>query len=101
MPRKIKVIPFSAVGTATPLHDGTNTPDYPPTIEGALVQVNGGADVYFGDENVSDDSDGYTMEDGDCATITGFLSRGSFDSYDLTKIYYIGGAFKLIIEVEV
>ena len=84
-----------AVGSATALHDGTNGL-YPKHLEGFVVQALGA--THFGKESVSGEANGFTVRRGEAVNITGFLSRGSPFSYDLTKIFYIGGPWKLIIE---
>lgn len=94
--RLLKAIskPFSA--TAVPIHDGTNSQGYPHTVEGFAVQARG--DTYFGEATVTDETNGFLVKKGDGVNILGFLSRGSPFSYDLTKIYYIGGPWTMTVE---
>lgn len=97
--RTLKVFPKTLVGVATVLHDGSNSQGYPPQLEGFVVQAQG--DVHFGDASVTGESDGFTIGAGDSVNIVGFLSRGSPFAYDLTKMYYVGGPWKMIIERQV
>lgn len=95
---QLKVFPKPAAVAATPLHDGTNTQGYPPQVKGFLIQAL--SDVHFGDENVAGESNAFTVEKGNQAALEGFLSRGTYESYELRQIYHIGGAFKLVLELE-
>jgi hypothetical protein len=100
MPSIFQVVPKPAVGTATALHDGTNGPNYPPRLEGFVIQAHGGA-VHFGDSAVTGAADGFTVHKGRSINVLGFLSRGSPSVYDLTQMYYVGGPWKLVIERQV
>lgn len=94
--RTLLVVPMAFAASATQIHDGTNSPAFPHQVEGFVAQALG--DVHFGGPTVSGDADGYSIRRGDASNIIGFLSRGSYYSYDLTKLYYVGGPWKLIIE---
>lgn len=94
--RYIDVIPKPAVVVATPLHDGNTGGPYPKFLEGFVVQATQA--VHFGTDAVTGETNGFTVRRGEACNITGFLSRGSPFSYDLTKIFYIGGPWKLVIE---
>lgn len=97
MASKIVVIPLAAAVSATPLHDGTNGPAYPNLVQGFILQPNGG-DIYVGEGTVTGGSDGLKIVDGTSINVYGFHSRGTHDSYDLSRIFYIGGPVKLILE---
>lgn len=97
--RTLEVIPKALAAVATALHDGTNGWPHPPQLEGFIVQATG--DVHFGGPAVSGTTDGFTVRNGESINILGFLSRGSPFAYDLTKLYYIGGPWKLVIERQV
>lgn len=93
------MIPKSAVLSAVALHDGTNGQGHPPQLEGFVVQAIGS--VHFGGSGLTGSSDGFTVRAGESVNILGFLSRGTPSAYDLTKLYYIGGPWKLVIERQV
>ncbi|TXH10652.1 MAG: hypothetical protein E6R04_04785 [Spirochaetes bacterium] len=88
-------MPFAA--TATPIHDGSNSEGYQSTVEGFIVQSYGG-DVYLGESSVTGKTNGLTIKEGEGLNVVGFLSRGSPYSYDLTRIFYVGGPWTMIIE---
>lgn len=94
--RTLKVIAKTLAASATALHDGTNGFGYPPKLEGFVVQAQ--SDVHFGGAGVTGESNGFTVKAGEAVNILGFLSRGSYGAYDLTRLYYIGGPWKLVIE---
>lgn len=94
--RFLEIHPLSQVGTATPLHDGTNAQNYPKHLEGFVAQAL--ETTHFGQESLTGEANGFTVRRGEAVNFTGFLSRGSPFSYDLTRMYYIGGPWKLIIE---
>lgn len=98
--RTLEVHPRVLALAATALHDGSNGQGYPPQVEGFVVQANGGA-VHFGNATVTGETDGFTVREGETINILGFSSRGSPFAYDLTKLYYIGGPWKLIIERQI
>lgn len=96
-----KFISFSYPASATPvpLHDGTNTPGQPPpTVAGFVIRPSVD-DVILGGPDV-DTSPGFSIKFGQVANVVGFLSRGSYQNYELTQIYYVGGPFTLTIEKE-
>lgn len=93
--RTLKAYAMSAEVSATPVHNGSSDP-YPPHLEGFLIQADGG-DVYLGGEDVA--TVGLKVRDGETINIVGFLSRGTPYSYDLTQLYYVGGPWRLIVEV--
>lgn len=97
--RILEVHPMPLVASATALHDGSNSQGYPPQLEGFVVQAL--ETVHFGGSGVSGEEDGFTVRRGEAINIVGFLSRGSPFAYDLTKIYYVGGPWKLVIERQV
>lgn len=89
---------YPAAASPTPLHDGTNTPGQPPpTVAGFVVQPSGL--VHLGGADVTSTT-GLRVKPGETANITGFLSRGSYQNYELSQVYYVGGPFELIIEKE-
>ena len=88
---------FGVAGSATPLHDGTNSPDYDRYPMSFVIQTNGG-DVFIGGPGITGSTDSFTISDGRSVNFEGDLSRGTHESWDLTKIYYVGGPFKLILE---
>lgn len=93
---KIKVVPKPEVFVATALHSGSNSQGYDPQLRGFVLQA---IDVtYLGESNLTGVNDGVTIHAGEQLTVIGFISRGSYESYDLRQMYYIGGPFKLIIE---
>lgn len=92
-----KVIQKPAVMTATPLHDGTNNMLHQKFVKGFMIQTFDAA-VYFGESSVTGNANGWTVPREQTVNVVGFESRGSFGGYDLSLIYYVGGAFKLIIE---
>lgn len=94
--RTIKVVAKPSVLAATAIHDGSNSAGFPPKLEGFVVQALG--DTHFGGPGITGSSDGFTVKNGDAVNILGFLSRGSPYAYDLTRLYYVGGPWKLVIE---
>lgn len=96
MSRRLHIAAKANVVTATVVHDGTNSPGYPQKVEGFAVQAT--SDTHFGKSGVTGSTDGFTVLAGETINLTGLLSRGTTDSYDLNQIYYIGGPWKLIIE---
>lgn len=89
---------YPASATPAPLHDGTNSPGQPPpTVAGFVIQPT--ATVRLGDTSVTA-STGLEIRKGETANITGFLSRGTYQNYELSQVYYVGGPFELIIEKE-
>jgi hypothetical protein len=98
--RTLEVHPVALAVVATALHDGTNSMGYPPQLEGFVIQANGGA-VHLGGPGVTGEANGFTVREGETINILGFLSRGSPFAYDLTKLYYIGGPWKLVLERQI
>jgi hypothetical protein len=94
---KLRVIPFAAEASATPLHDGINGNPYPYYAAGVTIQTNGG-DVHLGGSTVTGQSDGFTIPDGSNINLESFKSRGTSWDWDLREIYFVGGPFKLILE---
>lgn len=82
-----------------PLHDGTNAAGQPPPTVAGFVAQPVSEQVYFGESDVAVGA-GLAVPAGTSLTISAQSSRGSYQSYELTKIYYIGGAFTLTVEKE-
>jgi len=95
--RKLKIKAYGVATEPTRCHDGTNDEGYAPAVEGFVAQAEG--DTHFGEAGVTGADDGFTVRAGETVNILGFLSRGSPSSYDLREIYFIGGPWKLIVEV--
>jgi hypothetical protein len=101
LPYQVRVYSRLAAGSATPLHDGTDSASNPPRyVRAFLADVDGGATVYFGKSDLTGAANGLAVEDGCELRANAPLSRGQSGDYDLTQIYYMGGAFKLVIDEE-
>lgn len=96
MPYKIQVVDLAEVATATPLHNGTNAQGHPRYPTEFIISATS-KDVIVGGSNVTDSTNGETVCKGDAADWEAPLSRGEPDSWDLTQIYYVGGAGKLTL----
>ena len=97
----LKTILKAAAVTPTPLHDGTNGDPLGgrPTVPGFIVEADG-ASVFLGGSDVADQDNGFEVCDGERMAFTGFPSRGSYQDYQLTQIYYVGGPLRLTVEIE-
>lgn len=104
MSYSLQVVSKPAAVVATPLHNGFNPidggPGHPFRAAEFIIET-GSQTVYLGGENVTGDINGLEIAKNDQYDFESPQSRGTPASWDLRKIYYIGGAFKLIIVREV
>jgi hypothetical protein len=96
----LQVVPKPAAAVATPLHNGTNGQGHPYRVVEFVIET-GNQSVYVGGEGITGDADGMEIDKEQQYDFEAPLSRGTPSNWDLRKIYYTGGAFKLIIIREV
>lgn len=104
MSYNLQIVQKGAETSATALHDGkpkeTSSTLHPFHVVEFVIET-GSQVVYFGEEGVSGSTNGMTLKTNDQYDFESPPSRGTLAGWDLRKIYYVGGAFKLIIIREV
>lgn len=99
---KIQGYPKVVSPTPVALHDGTNVQDHAMQINNFQVQVpEGSAIVGIGGSGMTVAADGTIVQPGQTIDFEAPSSRGTSHAFDLSKIYYVGGPFTLILHEKV
>ncbi len=94
----LKVYEYPSAGTGIPIYPHP-TNDLPhDKVANAIIQPIGG-ELRLGQEGVVSSSVGLRIFENERGNLAGIMLRGSAEYFDLSKIFYVGVAFQLIIEV--
>ena len=95
---QLQVIEYSATATEEPIYPHPLGELAHQKVANVVLQPTGG-ELRLGQKGKVSSSVGLRIFENERGNLAGIMLRGNAEHFDLSKIYYVGAAFQLIIEV--